>query len=510
MKKNIFEELKRIHQLTYGNHMINENVDFLRKIKTNIYENDENDSSIKPDVNYLFDILKQAEKDGGLNISETDNNPENMKKVKGLQLALLLLGYELPEKGIDGFLGVETVNALKQFISDMTNKYKLNEDSNDILNASNTLGFLIKPGQLGEVSDNISDIVTNVIADFKKERPSVEVKITSGNDTYHKNIKSYKSAHTTGNAIDIVLNPANYETKKIFMDILNKYKKQNSLFSYINEYDNPSSKATGGHFHLQYGGKPVNNNNETQTTNRTITPVVIELLRNQLKNTYITDSDIQNMINKFTKNKETNDINYTQVKNWQQVVNLVIDTLEGGYYHPDMYAKNKSKFSLYKDSGETMFGLDRLKGETEKNPAGKKFWELIDNDRKIKPNSWKWNYTLNDNPGLKENLKKLVGDYIKPLYDEYSNKFLTEKSKEIVNNNPALTFHFIYGVWNGRGWFRKFSNVVNNLIKNGITDPNKLLDELNKNRINSNSKIISKSGEKISQITNNLINKQLT
>ena len=122
----------------------------------------------------------------------------------------------------------------------------------------------------------------------------------------------------------------------------------------------------------------------------------------------------------------------------------------------------------------------------------------------MSPKNWRWNYTLKDNPNLQNKLKKLVGDYIKPLYDEYSKKFLNEKALDIVNKNPSLTFHFIYAVWNGRSWFRKFSDLINEYVDKGVIDPYTLNDIMNKARKNSNSPIISKSAEKISQITNNI------
>ena len=48
---------------------------------------------------------------------------------------------------------------------------------------------------------------------------------------------------------------------------------------------------------------------------------------------------------------------------FKQSVNKVIDTLEGGYYHPNMVKDGRLK-SSYKmgNSGETMMGMDRKHG----------------------------------------------------------------------------------------------------------------------------------------------------
>ena len=41
---------------------------------------------------------------------------------------------------------------------------------------------------------------------------------------------------------------------------------------------------------------------------------------------------------------------------------MIIDKLEGGYYHPDMLEDGRIKDSRYSASGETMMGIDRKAG----------------------------------------------------------------------------------------------------------------------------------------------------
>ena len=58
------------------------------------------------------------------------------------------------------------------------------------------------------------------------------------------------------------------------------------------------------------------------------------------------------------------------------VTDLVIKKLEGGYYNPQWHNVGDKR---YGDSGETMYGIDRVAGGTiNTTPAGQKFWALID------------------------------------------------------------------------------------------------------------------------------------
>ena len=47
---------------------------------------------------------------------------------------------------------------------------------------------------------------------------------------------------------------------------------------------------------------------------------------------------------------------------FKKAVQIIIDKLEGGYFHPNMYVNNPGRFSMYGKSGETLYGLDRHAG----------------------------------------------------------------------------------------------------------------------------------------------------
>lgn len=192
---------------------------------------------------------------------------------------------------------------------------------------------------------------------------------------------------------------------------------------------------------------------------------------------------------------------------FNEIVSLVIDKLEGGYYHPDMLKDGRVKDNRYSASGETMFGIDRLKGGSiNSTAAGKRFWMLIDNAGAS--TKWKWNYKGGE---LEPELKKLAAEMIHPLYNTLSNNYLSKQAISIINNSAALLFHFIYATYNGSGWFKKFANDITAAIASGITDPiqlaNVAINSRTKEGLIKGSKpnsLIAQSGKKIADLFNTI------
>jgi len=100
----------------------------------------------------------------------------------------------------------------------------------------------------GEISNEISSSVSEILNNFKQINPNAKVKITAGNDLFHK---GRASNHPKGLAVDLTVEPSSARPQ--FISVLNDYKKTNPNFSYIDEYSKPSKGSTGGHFHLQIG-----------------------------------------------------------------------------------------------------------------------------------------------------------------------------------------------------------------------------------------------------------------
>lgn len=147
----------------------------------------------------------------------------------------------------------------------------------------------------------------------------------------------------------------------------------------------------------------------------------------------------------------------------QQFINItgvVIDYLEGGYYHPRMKAGMKpSDQKIMGDSGETMFGLDRKHGaQLSKYPEWAEFWDVID---KAQPPYWK-HYDRGGLSGPK--LKRLAATIMYQWFTELAAKYLTPAALQAVSEDPRLILHFSYASWNGEGWFKRFAQVVNKAL----------------------------------------------
>ena len=182
---------------------------------------------------------------------------------------------------------------------------------------------------------------------------------------------------------------------------------------------------------------------------------------------------------------------------------LVIDKLEGGYWNPKWHGVPKG----FENSGETMFGIDRVAGGSlNTGTPGKKFWAKIDAVKT--PGVWKHGY-LGGN--LAPELKDLVVEIMQPAYEGYAKRYLKPNTKEIVDNDSRLLFHFIYGAWNGPGWFRKFADDMNKAVDSGITDSDKLTEVAIKSRTTEGLKtgskpnsLIAQGGKKIAGFINTL------
>lgn len=206
------------------------------------------------------------------------------------------------------------------------------------------------------------------------------------------------------------------------------------------------------------------------------------------------------------------------------VTGVVIDKLEGGYFHPDMRTNNPAKFGAYHRSGETMFGLDRHAGHSLyystprktddvlanlkyiyngsysfKTPEAKEFWTTIDKANARR--NWAWLYRGGDKY---TKLRELASKIMFPQFSYLEKKYLSEKSREIVESDPRILFHFIYATWNGSGWFKKFADKFNKAVANGVTNKDKLLDVALKSRTESGNDLIAKGGRKIEAFVKDL------
>lgn len=156
--------------------------------------------------------------------------------------------------------------------------------------------------------------------------------------------------------------------------------------------------------------------------------------------------------------------------NLRYYTDLIINNLEGGYYHPDMKANLRGGERMG-NSGETMFGLDRVHGgslNTSEN--GVKFWQIVDNNYGSHHAETKYYGDKADGKLVPASVGESLKDYLTEIMSAQLAKNaakLSDGAREIVFNNPDLLMQFFYACWNGSGNFQTFANVVNAAYDNG-------------------------------------------
>ena len=181
--------------------------------------------------------------------------------------------------------------------------------------------------------------------------------------------------------------------------------------------------------------------------------------------------------------------------NFLEMTKKVVYNLEGGYFSQDMLYDGRVNDKRYKGSGETMYGIDRSHFSQKNTPAYKKFWKIID-DADAR-STWKYNYY---GGSLSTDLMSLTAEMIKPVFDDFCNRYLSPQSIAIINSDNLLLFNFIYATWNGEGWFQKFSKPFNQAVERGITDITVLRQIAVDARINESNSLIVQTGRKIQKL----------
>ena len=219
-------------------------------------------------------------------------------------------------------------------------------------------------------------------------------------------------------------------------------------------------------------------------------------------------SRYKNAGNKPPKNTPDPPIKVTKdMTTFEQIVKAVIVNLEGGYYNG-----GGNKDSRYNTSGETMFGIDRKnKG---KCPSCARFWKIMD-DNNARTN---WPYLYIPKDPLKTELFNLTAQIQKLDYEKWRNSYLDKEVTALVEGDGRLFYHMVYASWNGEGWFRGFSKLLNNAYKRGSKTSDSLLDVITKERLNGgktaytlgtgnnlgsgSASLIAQTGRKIAKATN--------
>ncbi len=170
------------------------------------------------------------------------------------------------------------------------------------------------------------------------------------------------------------------------------------------------------------------------------------------------------------------------------IVQAIVDNLEGGYYHPThAFSFSQTDRNTYKNSGETLYGLDRYAGNNEgirkgpKNQSGIDFWAAVDaisgngsykdTSRNVKTDQWNikkypkksgiwsWNHMPKKSERGYDNLQKNLTKYITNSYNSLFNKYFTDHPVgKLVQNDGRLKFMYYRATWNGSGFFQKYAS----------------------------------------------------
>ena len=131
-KLTLKEQLERIHTITYGKKVISE-AGFLDKVLdfADFHKKDLPKVDDPKKADYVSDNVKDffgtlEEIDRPL-FQQREGSMTYQKEIESVQIGLILLGYQLPQYGVDGLFGPETASAVEKFKKDNQVKESINE-----------------------------------------------------------------------------------------------------------------------------------------------------------------------------------------------------------------------------------------------------------------------------------------------------------------------------------------------------------------------------------------------
>ena len=193
MKKTLTEELQRIHEITYGKQIVNEQFvdNLLNKIGlgkdkgVKKIDDPKKADLVTPDVADFYKSIENAAKSGGLS-QKSRGSIDYQKEVESLQIGLMILGYQLPKHGVDGLFGPETAAAVTEF---KTKNSILSESVPTFTNFINSIVkkpslFNVKPKQIvgrpGQGTHNVKEWQSRNAYDIEVPKGTQVFSISSG------------------------------------------------------------------------------------------------------------------------------------------------------------------------------------------------------------------------------------------------------------------------------------------------------------------------------------------
>lgn len=321
MKKSLQEDLKRIHELTYGKSFLNEEEDngFLSKVLKKvglkkddiIGKNPKKADEVGDNVKEFYKNLDDAIAAGGLS-QQQHGSMTYQAQVESMQIGLILLGYELPAHGVDGLFGPETASAVKKYKTDKGIKDEVNEAFVQLNDTSySNVKFDNDGTQYDQVNQALLDDLqaaaskANVVVTITTAKTGHSDTTTSGN----------QSRHSTNTAVDIaILNGVNaggasneINGNSQFRELGNSLKSELVNMGYSLNDEGGNQKAvlwqtnTGGnHFnHLHVSNTQGVSGSAPSESMAKATPEFLKSLVDSLEQKGVTSEDLKKHINKI-------------------------------------------------------------------------------------------------------------------------------------------------------------------------------------------------------------------
>lgn len=299
MRKSLQEDLKRIHEITYGKQYINEQSDFLDKILQNVGLKPKDEPKkadlVSDDVKEFFKTLEESADTGGL-LQQKRGTMTFQKGVESMQIGLILLGYELPRFGVDGLFGPETAAAVRKFKSENLSGETVNE-------AFVEIGSTGYPNVKVDANSSHDEVNSELLSDLQKagESSGIVATITTANTGHSKyTTTGNESRHGFGAAVDIsILNGVKFGHPK-FKEYGDKLKDALVSIGYTWNSESGNDKAIlwqtsigGNHYnHLHVSNKE----GESNSSNESATPEMLNKLIEMLKIKGVTSEDLKKHI----------------------------------------------------------------------------------------------------------------------------------------------------------------------------------------------------------------------
>jgi hypothetical protein len=175
-----------------------------------------------------------------------------------------------------------------------------------------------------------------------------------------------------------------------------------------------------------------------------------------------------------------------EVKDFATVTKQVIANLEGGYADPrKVEAAGLDPKGLGRNSGETMFGIDRKNFTSPIDRASfNEFWKLIDENKATWPATRSIGFIPQD--PLKTTLVNLVVKIMEVEFNQNVKTYISNAELEkVIRSDGRLLFNFIYATWNGPGYFQQFSKEIAKTYASGKKTSEELLKRFIELRLNT-------------------------